>query len=157
MSATALAAAVAVWAALAVHTTVTDLRRRIISKRACWCAAVTIAALHTIAALAANQPRHLLTVAAGTAAVVALTELLWQMRPAAVGYGDIRLINVNSLLLAWWGPAWPWLALSAASLAAAPQAITASRRHGRSGAIPFAPALAVGTAAALTARLAIAP
>lgn len=152
MSTAALAAAVAVWVALAAHTIVTDLRMRVIRRHACWGAATAIAALYSLAAIASGTPRHLLTVVIGVGAVVAFTELFWRARPHSIGYGDIRLINTNSLLLAWWGPAWQWFALTVAAAAATPHAVAARRDHGSRAAIPFAPALAVGTAVCLAAQ-----
>ena len=146
-------AAVGTWALLAAHAAVTDLRERRISRTACWAAAALIAVLLAVAAVAYGRPAHLLGVAAGAAAVLIAGEALYRSRPGAVGYGDIRLINVSSILTAWWGPQWPWWALLAGAALAIPQAATAHARHGPAATIAWAPALTAGTALITLTRL----
>ncbi len=152
--AAALWAATGAWALLGAHASITDLRRRTISRPACWAAALTITTLLTAAALADGQPSHLLRVAAGIAPVLTAGEIVYRIAPAAVGYGDIRLINASSILTAWWGPQWPWWALLGGTTLAIPQAITARARHGPDAAIAWAPALTAGTALTVITRLA---
>ena len=112
------------------------------------------AALLALAAIAYDRPTHLLRVAAGVGAVLVVGEALYRLRPGAVGYGDIRLVNASSILTAWWGPQWPWWALLAGAALAVPQAAAAHARRGRAAAIAWAPALAAGTALVLISRLA---
>lgn len=145
--------AVGAWTLLGAHASWTDLRRAVISRRACWAAGIAIAALLGASTLALSDPRRYLHVLAGTAAVAALTEIVYRTRPDAIGYGDIRLIIVNSLLLSWWGPAWPWWGLAAGAIAAWPQALAATLRRGRGTAVRCAPALTLGAGLILTARL----
>lgn len=146
--------AVGMWALLGVHASWTDLRRAVISRRACWTAGIAIAALLGASALALGDPRRCLHVLAGTAAVAALAEIAYRTRPEAIGYGDIRLVIVSSLLLSWWGPAWPWWALAAGAAAAWPRALVATLRRGRGTAVRCAPALTLGAGLILTIRLA---
>ncbi len=113
-----------------------------------------IAVLLTLASVAYGRPEHLLSVAAGTVAVLIAGEVLYRLGPGAVGYGDIRLINASSILTAWWGPQWPWWALLAGAAVAVPQAAAAHARHGPASAIAWAPALAAGTAFITLTRLA---
>ena len=145
--------AVGTWALLGAHASWTDLRHAVISRRACWAAGIAIAALLGASALALSDPRRCLSTLVGAAAVAALTEIIYRTRPDAIGYGDIRLIIVNSLLLSWWGPAWPWWALAAGTVAALPQALAATLRRGRGTAVRCAPALTLGAALILTTRL----
>lgn len=147
-------AATGAWSLLAAHATWTDLRSAIISRRACWAAGIAVAVLLACSALALGEPGRCLQALAGTAAVVAATEIAYRIRPDAIGYGDIRLIIVNSLLLSWWGPAWPWWALAVGAVAACPRALITTLRTGRSATVRCAPALALGTALALATRLA---
>lgn len=149
-------AAVGVWTLLGAHASWTDLRHATISRRACWAAGAAIATLWTAAALVLGEPGRLWGVLAGTGAVAALTEIGYRVRPDAIGYGDIRLIIVNSLLVSWWGLAWPWWALAAGAVAAWPRALVTRLRHGRDAAVRCAPALAIGTALIVAARLAAA-
>ena len=153
MNAAAIWAAAGIWSLLAAHATWTDLRSAIISRRACWTAGIAIAALLGCSTVALGDPGRGLRTLAGTAPVVAATEIAYRARPDAIGYGDIRLIIVNSLLLSWWGPAWPWWALTAGAIAAWPQAIAAALRRGRGATVRCAPALALGTALVLATRL----
>ena len=151
---TAVWAATGAWALAGMHASVTDLRRRVISRRACWSAAIALTCLLAAAALAHHSPGgQLLRLAIGVAPVLVAGEALYRVRPAAIGYGDIRLINASSILTAWWGPQWPWWALLAGAALAVPQAVTTRRRHGPTAAIAWAPALAAGTAVVIAARL----
>lgn len=145
--------AAAVWALAGLHASATDLRRRVISRPVCWTAALAIACLLAAAAAAYGSPGQLLRLAIGVVPVLAAGEALYRIRPAAVGYGDIRLINASSILTAWWGPQWPWWALLAAAVLAVPQAVTARARHGPTATIAWAPALAAGTALIVITRL----
>ena len=75
------------------------------------------------------------------------------MRPGRMGYGDIRLIVVNSLLAGWWGLEWSWWALCAGAVAEWPLAIVALARDGRKARVRWAPGLVVGTAAVVAMRM----
>lgn len=152
--AAAVWAATGAWALLGAHASITDLRRRTISRPACWAAALAVTALLSAAALAHSQPSHLLRVAAGVVPVLTAGEILYRIRPAAVGYGDIRLVNASSTLTAWWVPQWPWWALLAGITLAIPQAVAARTRHGPAATIAWAPALTAGTALTVITRLA---
>lgn len=152
-AAIAVWAAAGVWSLLAAHATWTDLRSAIISRRSCWAAGIAVAVLLGCSAVALGEPGRGLRALAGMAAVAAAAEIAYRIRPEAIGYGDIRLIIVNSLLLSWWGPAWPWWALTAGAIAAWPQALAAALRRGRSTRVRCAPALALGTALVLATRL----
>ena len=147
-------AAAGAWSLLAAHATWTDLRSSVISRRACWAAGIAVAVLLGCAAIALGDLGQGVRTLAGTAAVAAVTEIAYRLRPDAIGYGDIRLIIVNSLLLSWWGPAWPWWALAAGAIAAWPRALMTTLHKGRGATVRCAPALALGTAAALATRLA---
>ncbi|WP_420624157.1 prepilin peptidase [Candidatus Poriferisodalis sp.] len=147
-------AATGAWSLLAAHATWTDLRSAIISRRACWAAGIAIASLLGCSAIALGEPSRCTRILASTAAIAAVTEIAYRIRPDAIGYGDIRLIIVNSLLLSWWGPAWPWWALAAGAVAAWPRAFMVTLRKGRGATVRCAPALALGTALTLGTRLA---
>ncbi|MYI26589.1 MAG: hypothetical protein F4064_00690 [Acidimicrobiales bacterium] len=153
LGAAAVWAAAGAWALLGMHASVTDLRRRVISRRACWTAAITITLLLVTAALAYGSPGQLLRLAIGVVPVLVAGEALYRVRPAAIGYGDIRLINASSILVAWWGLQWPWWALLGGTALAVPQAIAARTRHGTTATIAWAPALAAGTTLVVITRL----
>ncbi|WP_419554135.1 prepilin peptidase [Candidatus Poriferisodalis sp.] len=140
-------AAVATWTALAVYSAWTDLRKAIIPRRACWIAGSTIALLLVVAAVSMGDLARYLWTLAGTAGVAALLEAAYRRWPGKLGYGDVRLIIVNSMLAGWWGPAWPWWALLGGALAAWPAAAVSALRRGRDAHIRWAPALSIGTAA----------
>lgn len=139
-------AAVAAWAMLGAHAAFTDLRSGRISRRACWTAGTAVTVLLAGAATLAGNPLRWLRMLASAAPVALLLDVVWRRWPGKVGYGDVRLIAVNSVLTAWWGPPWPWWALLAGAVAAWPAAIAAAVRNGREARVRWAPWLAAGTA-----------
>ncbi|MXW34801.1 hypothetical protein F4X33_20350 [Candidatus Poribacteria bacterium] len=139
-------AALGAWMLLGAHASWTDLRQAIISRRACWATGTAIAASWAVSAFALGEPGRLARSLAATAAVASLVEITYRIRPSAVGYGDIRLIIVNSLLVSWWGFSCPWWALATGAIAAWPGALMTRLRSGRDATVRCAPALAFGTA-----------
>lgn len=146
-------AAVAVWAALGVYVSVTDVRHGVIPRRAVWPAGAGVGLLLGVAALTAREPARFGWAVAAAAAVAVVLEVCWRLWPDKMGYGDVRLIVVNSLLAGWWGPVWALWALMAGALAQWPAAIVALARHGREARVRWAPGLVVGTAAVVAWRL----
>ena len=146
-------AAVAAWAALGLYVSYTDLRRAVIPRRAVWPAGAAVAVLLGASALAAGDPARFGWAAAGAASVGVMLEVAYRLRPAWMGFGDVRLIIVNSLLAGWWGPQWAWRAPMAGALAAWPVAAVALARHGRDAKVRWAPGLVAGTAAVVAFRL----
>ena len=146
-------AAVAVWAALGVYVSVTDLRRAVIPRRAVWPAGAAMAGLLGASALVEGQPARFGWAAAGAASVAVMLEVAYRLWPDKMGFGDVRLIVVNSLLAGWWGLEWAWWALMAGALAEWPVAAVALARHGRDAKVRWAPGLVAGTAAVVAWRL----
>lgn len=145
--------AVGVWAVLGVYTSVTDLRRAIIPRRAVWAAGVVVAALLGVAAAAIGDPLRFAWAVAGAASVGLVLEVVYRLRPGRIGFGDVRLIILNGLLAGWWGLEWSWWALCAGAVAEWPVAIVALIREGREARVRWAPGLVIGTAGVLTHRL----
>ena len=146
-------AAVAVWGALGIHVSVTDLREGIIPGRWVWRAGFAVAALLGISTVLIDEPLRFAWAAAAAAAVGLGFEVIYRIAPEGVGFGDVRLIILNSLLVAWWGPQWAVWALLAGSLAALPQAVVSVVRHGGRGAVRWGPYLVAGTAAVTAWRI----
>ena len=142
-------AAIGVWAVMGVYVSVTDLRDAIIPRRACWIGGGVVAGLLAAAAGVAGDPLRLGWAAAGAASVGLALEVAYRLQPGKIGFGDVRLIIVNSLLAAWWGVPWAWWALCAGALAEWPIAVTAVIRQGRQAQVRWAPGLVAGTAAAV--------
>lgn len=145
--------AVGVWAATGVYLSVVDLREAIIPRRACWGAGGAIAALLCVAAAAIGDPLRLGLAAAAAASVALLLEAVYRLWPDKMGYGDVRLIILNSLLAGWWGIPWAWWALCAGALAEWPIAAVALVREGRTARVRWAPGLVAGTTAVVAWRL----
>lgn len=139
--------AVGVWATMGVYVSVTDLRDAIIPRRACWAAGFAIAGLLGTAAVVIDDPLRLGWAVVGAASVALFLEVVYRLWPQKIGFGDVRLIIVNSLLAAWWGVPWAWWALCAGALAEWPVAFAAVMRHGRKATVRWAPGLVVGAAA----------
>ena len=146
-------AAVAVWAAMGAYVSATDLRRAVIPRRAVWLAAAAVAALLAAAAGTGAGWGRLGWAAATTAVIAVSLEVVYRLRPQWMGFGDVRLIVVDSLLAGWWGPSWALWALTAGALAAWPAAAVALARDGRDAKVRWAPGLVVGTAAVVAFRL----
>lgn len=146
-------AAVGTWAVLGLYTSVTDLRRAIIPRRAVWGAGTVMAALLGAAAGVLEDPLRFAWAAAGAAGVGLVLEVIYRRAPGRIGFGDVRLIIVNGLLAGWWGIQWSWWALCAGAVAAWPVGIAALVRHGREARVRWAPGLVAGTAAVLAFRL----
>ena len=142
-------AAVGAWAVVAGYTSVTDLRRAIIPRRAVWSAGVVVAALLGAAAGLLGDPLRFAWACVGAAGVGLLLEVIYRLAPGGIGFGDVRLIILNGLLAGWWGVQWSWLALCAGAVAEWPVALVAFVRHGRTARVRWAPGLVVGTAAVL--------
>ena len=153
MSAGLVWAAVTVWAVLGVYVSYTDLRRAVIPRRAVWPAGTAVAVLLGTSALSTGDPARLGWAAAGAASVGVMLEVAYRLRPDRMGFGDVRLIIVNSLLAGWWGLEWAWWALMAGALAEWPVAAVALTRHGRDAKVRWAPGLVAGTAAVVAWRL----
>ena len=146
-------AAVGVWGVLGAYTSVTDLREAVIPRRAVWSGGAAVALLLGAAALALGEPGRLAWAVAGAASVGVLLEVVYRLRPGRIGFGDVRLIIVNSLLAGWWGMEWSWWALCAGAVAEWPVAIAAVVREGRAARVRWAPGLVAGTAAVVAFRL----
>ena len=153
MSAGLVWAAVAVWAALGLYVSYTDLRRAVIPRRAVWPAGTAVALLLGASAVFAGESGPVRLGRGGAASVAVVLEVAYRLRPDRMGFGDVRLIIVNSLLAGWWGPQWAWWALMAGALAAWPVAAVALARHGREDKVRWAPGLVAGTAAVVAFRL----
>jgi len=149
-------AAVAVWGSLGAYTSVTDLREGIIPGRWVWRAGFAVAALLGAAAVLSGDPLRLAWAFATAAGVGLALEVIYRIAPEGIGFGDVRLIILNSLLVAWWGPPWALWALFAGALAAWPQALASVLRRGGRGHVRWAPYLVAGAAAMLAWRLVVA-
>lgn len=153
MSAGLVWAAVGIWAVLGVYVSITDLRRAVIPRRAVWPAGLAVAALLGAAALGAGDAARFGWAAATAAAAAAALEAVYRRWPGKVGFGDVRLIVLDSLLAGWWGPEWALWALMAGALAQWPAAVVALARRGRDAKVRWAPGLVAGTAAVVAWRL----
>ena len=146
-------AAVAAWAAMGIHVSITDLRRAVIPRRVVWPAGVVVAGLLGVSAVWAGELARFGWAAATAATAAVLLEICYRLWPDKMGFGDVRLIIVNSLLAGWWGPAWALWALMAGALAEWPVAVVALARHGRDARVRWAPGLVAGTAVVVALRL----
>ena len=115
---------------LGVYASVTDIRRAVIPRRAVWPAGAAVALLLGAAAVVDDDLARFGLAAVGAASVAVVLELVWRRWPEQIGFGDVRLIIVNSLLAGWWGPSWSWWALMAGAVAEWPVAAVSLARRG---------------------------
>ena len=105
------------------------------------------------AALGLRDPARFVWAVAGATSVALMLEAAYRLLPGRMGFGDVRLIIVNSLLAGWWGLEWAWWALFAGAVAEWPVAVVALARRGREARVRWAPGLVAGTAAVVALRL----
>ena len=148
-----VAAAVGAWAAMAVYVSVTDLRRAVIPRRAVWFTGTLVVLLLAASAWLLGEPARLVWPATSAASTGLLLEVAYRLFPGRMGFGDVRLIVVNSTLAGWWGLDWAWWALCLGAVAEWPVAIVALARQGRQATVRWAPGLVAGTAVVLAWRL----
>ncbi len=139
-------AAVGVWAVLGVHVSVTDLRHGVIPRRAVWGAGAGVVALLGAAAGVLGDPARFGWSLAAAAIVGVVLEVCYRLAPGRLGFGDVRLIIANSVLVGWWGLDWPWWALCAGAVSAWPAAVWAVVRDGARARVRWAPGLVFGAA-----------
>ena len=145
--------AVGAWAALGLHVSVTDLRHATIPRQAVWTVSLVVVALLGSAAAALGDPARFGWSLAAAAILGVVLEVCYRVAPDRLGFGDVRLIIANSVLVGWWGVGWPWWALCAGAVAAWPAALRAVIRGGRHARVRCAPGLVLGSAAVIAYRL----
>lgn len=122
-------AAVGVWGALGIYISVTDIREGTIPGRWVWRAGFAVAALLGAVVVLDGEPLRLAWAFAVAASVGLGFEVVYRVAPEGVGYGDVRLIILNSLLVGYWGPQWAVWALCAGAVAALPQSVATLLRQ----------------------------
>ncbi|WP_420446137.1 prepilin peptidase [Candidatus Poriferisodalis sp.] len=141
------------WSLLSAYASVTDLRRGVIPRRAVWIVGMVIAVLLVAASIVLGDLGRVGWAFLGAGSIGAFLEIVYRLWPGRIGFGDVRLIIVNSLLAGWWGIEWSWWALCAGAVAELPIALVAVIRHGRQATVRWAPGLGLGTAAVVANRL----
>ena len=138
------------FAAAGVLLVVVDLRERLLPNRVLLPAIVGAAALLVVAAVGLGAWPDLLRAAAGAVTLFCVLLALALLAPGQLGMGDVKLGALLGLYLGWLG--WPALALGVlagfAVQAVAALVLLAARRVGLRSALPFGPALLLGTALA---------
>jgi leader peptidase (prepilin peptidase)/N-methyltransferase len=129
---------------------VVDLRERLLPNRVLLPATVGAAALLVVAAVGLGAWPDLLRAAAGAVTLFCVLLALALLAPGQLGMGDVKLGALLGLYLGWLG--WPALVLGVlagfAVQAVAALVLLAARRVGLRSALPFGPALLLGTALA---------
>ena len=132
-------ASVGAWTLLSAYASVTDLRRGVIPRRPVWVVGIAIAVLLVGASIVMGDLGRVGWAFLGAGSVGAFLEIVYRLGPGRIGFGDVRLIIVNSLLAGWWGIEWSWWALCAGAVAELPIALIAVIRHGRHATVRWAP------------------
>ncbi len=138
------------FAAAGVLLGVIDLREQLLPNRVLLPATVGAVALLTVAAASLGAWPDLLRAGAGAVVLVAALLALALLAPGQLGMGDVKLGALLGLHLGWLG--WPALLLGVLAgfvvQAVAALVLLAVRRVGLRSALPFGPALLLGTALA---------
>ncbi len=138
-------------AALAVVLVVTDVRHRRLPNVLLLVGGGGVVVLLLLAALLDHDPGALVGSLVAAAALFALFLVAAVVSPAGMGMGDVKLVAVLGLALGYAGPAQVLLAVLLAFLlhAVLAVALLVTRRAGRRTALPFGPALLIGSALSL--------
>lgn len=162
-SGAALAASAGLWAASvplgpvavavgllgAISAAVVDLRTKRLPNRILFPAAAAAIVLLLASAVLEAPSRALVAIGIGASGLL-LFGLVWFARPAALGYGDVKLAGLLGLVVGWYGPMSALLALVAAFLSAAVVAVALLMRgRGRGSEMAFGPFLTLGAIAAV--------
>jgi leader peptidase (prepilin peptidase)/N-methyltransferase len=150
-------AAYLVATAFLVALSVIDLHTRTLPRRLIYAGAAASLPLLALAALVADEPRRIATLAGGSLAAGAFFLVLHVASPGAMGFGDVRLSFLLGALLGWIGllhvPVGLFLGFLTGAVVGAGLMVVG--RAGRKTAIPFGPFLAVGAYAGIVASRAV--
>lgn len=138
-------------AALAVVLTVTDLEHRRLPNLIVLPGGGVLAALLAVAGLVSGHHAGLLRAALAAAALFAAFLLLALISPGGLGMGDVKLAGLLGLALGYtsWDAVLLGMLAAFAVHAVVSVALLLARRAGRRTALPFGPALLLGTSLAL--------
>lgn len=135
----------------AVVASVVDLRSKRLPNRILLPTVAVVLVLLLAAALLDHQPRRALVAAGLGAGGLLLFGLVWFLRPAALGYGDVKLAGLLGLVVGWYGPGSVFVALATAFFSAAVIAVVMlALGRGRGSEIPFGPFMTFGALTAVT-------
>lgn len=143
------AGAVAVGLLGAISASVVDLRTKRLPNRILFPTMAAVVVLLLAAAVIEDPRRALVAIGIGAGGLL-LFGLVWFARPAALGYGDVKLAGLLGLVVGWYGPMSALLALVAAFLSAAVVAVALLMKgRGRGSEMAFGPFLTLGAIAAV--------
>jgi leader peptidase (prepilin peptidase) / N-methyltransferase len=136
----------AVFVAVLVTVSVTDLSYRLVPRRLLYWSLFLMVPLLVIAAAVDNQWGHLVSAAIAGVAAFAIFFAIWWFVPRGMGFGDVRLAGVIGIATGYLGLVHAYLGfltgfLVGLGFGVVVMVVSASGRKTR---IPFAPALAVG-------------
>lgn len=134
-----------------VALSVIDLKTQRLPREISYTTMAIGAPLLAIAALVADEPERIATMALGAVIYAALMGAIYVISRGGMGDGDVRLSPLLGMYLGWLNPGFVPISLFLASAigAVVGLAMMAVGRGGRKTAIPFGPFLAAGTIAAI--------
>lgn len=135
-----------------------DIRRKILPKRILWPTSAAVLALYTAASIAEGEPAKIGQILLAAGSCGALFAALYCFCPEGMGFGDVRLIVLNSLAVGWFGVSAAWVAVAAGFVFAFPLVLWFMFRHGAKKGLaiqsPFGPFLVAGAGAVILAEAA---
>lgn len=142
--------AVAVGLLGAVSAAVVDLRTKRLPNRILFPVVAAALVLLLASAVLEEPSRALVAIGVGAGGLVVFG-LIWFTRPAALGYGDVKLAGLLGLVVGWYGPIAALLAVVAAFLSAAVIAVVLlTLGRSRETEMAFGPFMTLGAIVAVT-------
>jgi leader peptidase (prepilin peptidase)/N-methyltransferase len=131
--------------------TAIDLRTQRLPREITYTTAAVGAPLLAVAALVRHEPQRMWTAAVGAGIALAIMLAVYLASRGGMGDGDVRLSPLLGMYLGWLNPGLVPVGLFFGFFAGALVGVVllATRRAGRTTAVPFGPFLALGTVAAV--------
>ena len=141
-----IALASAVWAFSGIRLSIIDFREKLLPTKIIVPTFLVVLVLYIAAAVTAQDISMLGWALAGAAGCYCGFYALYLISSKAIGGGDVRLAGLNGLIVGWYGPAQPWLAIGAAFILSFPVALVMVAVRGPKSATAFGPYIVMGSA-----------
>lgn len=119
-----------VWGVGVGSAAIIDIRHKILPTKILRPTGLIAFALVVAAALVEGDPIQILYSFLSAASCWAIFYFIYWFNPKQMGYGDVRLVTVNGVVVGWYGISAAWLSLALAFFLAFPLTVWFLLRHG---------------------------
>ncbi len=135
-----------VWIYAGIWVSYHDIKENILPKRIIWPATAIVLVIYIATAIVIQDVEPLFWALVGAVGGYGAFYTVYLISTNAMGGGDVRLAALNGLIVGWWGPAQPWLALAAALVLSFPSALVLVVIKGPKSSAAFGPFMVAGAA-----------